>query len=172
MGKARRLIRHPDAPAAGVTGIEASISRTDSGARLAFTVAGEAPLIPPPAAPVRTDGLWQTTCFELFVQPAGGEAYFEFNFSPSTAWAAYAFDGYRAGMRALPLAPPLVEPVAKGIRVVVDLSALPGGDWRVGLSAVIEEQGGTKSYWALAHPPGKPDFHHADCFALELAAAG
>ena len=27
------------------------------------------------------------------------------------------------------------------------------------------------SYWALAHPPGKPDFHHPDCFALELPAA-
>ena len=25
------------------------------------------------------------------------------------------------------------------------------------------------SYWALAHPPGKPDFHHADGFALELS---
>jgi hypothetical protein len=23
----------------------------------------------------------------------------------------------------------------------------------------------------LAHPPGKPDFHHSDCFALELPAA-
>ena len=22
-----------------------------------------------------------------------------------------------------------------------------------------------QSYWALAHPPGKPDFHHSDCFA-------
>jgi hypothetical protein len=22
----------------------------------------------------------------------------------------------------------------------------------------------------LAHPPGKPDFHHSDCFALELPA--
>jgi len=24
------------------------------------------------------------------------------------------------------------------------------------------------SYWALRHPPGGPDFHHADCFAMEL----
>jgi hypothetical protein len=40
--------------------------------------------------------------------------------------------------------------------------------WRVGLSAVIEDTSGRKSYWALAHPPGKPDFHHEDCFAHEL----
>ena len=35
---------------------------------------------------------------------------------------------------------------------------------------VLEEQDGTKSYWALAHPAGdKPDFHAADCFAARLA---
>ena len=43
-------------------------------------------------------------------------------------------------------------------------------DWtgRFGLAAVIEETNGRRSYWALAHPPGKPDFHHADGFALEV----
>jgi hypothetical protein len=61
------------------------------------------------------------------------------------------------------------------LTAVIDLS--PFGDltldlpWRIGLSAVIEERNGNKSYWALAHPPGKPDFHHADCFALQLPAA-
>jgi hypothetical protein len=43
--------------------------------------------------------------------------------------------------------------------------------WHLGLSAVIEERNGNKSYWALKHPPGAPDFHHPDCFALELPAA-
>jgi hypothetical protein len=51
------------------------------------------------------------------------------------------------------------------------LSALPHkATWRLGLSAVIEDSSGAKSYWALAHPPGKPDFHHPDCFAHELPA--
>jgi hypothetical protein len=36
---------------------------------------------------------------------------------------------------------------------------------------VIEERNGRKSYWALAHPPGEPDFHHPACFALELPPA-
>ena len=44
------------------------------------------------------------------------------------------------------------------------------GRLEIGLSAVIEEVGSIKSYWALQHPPGRPDFHHPDCFALELAA--
>jgi len=49
---------------------------------------------------------------------------------------------------------------------------LPEHPEKLGLSAVIEEIDGTKSYWALAHPPGKPDFHHPDCFALTLPAFG
>jgi hypothetical protein len=43
------------------------------------------------------------------------------------------------------------------------------GGWRIGLAAVIEETHGHKSYWALAHPPGKADFHHSDSFALEFS---
>jgi hypothetical protein len=37
------------------------------------------------------------------------------------------------------------------------------------LSAVIEATDGTLSYWALAHPSDKPDFHHPDSFVLELS---
>jgi len=43
-----------------------------------------------------------------------------------------------------------------------------GSKCEVGISAVIEELDGTKSYWALAHPPGAPDFHHPTCFAATL----
>jgi hypothetical protein len=42
-------------------------------------------------------------------------------------------------------------------------------DWRLNLSAVIEEKSGAKSYWALDHAPeAAPDFHHPDCFVLQL----
>jgi hypothetical protein len=27
---------------------------------------------------------------------------------------------------------------------------------------------GVLSYWALQHPPGNSDFHHADAFALQI----
>lgn len=37
----------------------------------------------------------------------------------------------------------------------------------LGLSAVIEENDGAVSYWALKHPPGPPDFHDANTFILE-----
>ncbi|MGH8770025.1 MAG: hypothetical protein ACREV2_02415, partial [Burkholderiales bacterium] len=39
---------------------------------------------------------------------------------------------------------------------------------KLALTAVIEDENGKLSYWALEHPPGKPDFHHQVAFALEL----
>ena len=49
------------------------------------------------------------------------------------------------------------------------LLALPGASsLRLGLSAVIEETDGRLSYWALAHPGERPDFHHRDSFVLPL----
>jgi len=130
-------------------------------------------LLPPPALSERADGLWRTTCFELFLKRAGASSYAEYNFSPSTRWAAYWFDGYREGMRAMPCAAPPIVERGEGFvtRAAVHLGDSPAGALLVGLSAVIEEKDGTKSYWALAHPPGKPDFHDPACFALELPAS-
>ena len=165
-----RLIPHPATLPVAIAGIDASIDVGIATGLLTFTIDGDIPRIPAPARPVRTDGLWHTTCFELFVRPAGGTEYLEFNFSPSTAWAAYRFDAYRSGMTPLPFAAPLIEPIERGVRITFDPCALIPGPAQIGLSAVIEETDGTKSYWALAHPPGdKPDFHDPVCFAARLA---
>ncbi len=43
-----------------------------------------------------------------------------------------------------------------------------GKSWEFNLTAVLEEKDGAKSYWALAHAPDKPDFHHPDCFVAKL----
>jgi hypothetical protein len=102
-------------------------------------------------------------------------AYTEFNFSPSERWAAYDFIGYRAGMteRAVPRAP-VITPRRGGdvlfCDVAIPTAALPPPPWRYGLTAVLEETGGVKSYWALAHPSEKPDFHHPSCLGAGLAA--
>jgi len=131
-------------------------------------------LLPPSAQGERRDGLWQTTCFEAFIQPAGAIGYHEFNFSPSGNWASYSFDAHRAGMCAAP-GLPVIERTADGLDVTVDLSRYPdlvGADWHVGITTVIEEKDGTKSYWALKHPTSAPDFHDAACFVLELPAVG
>ena len=88
----------------------------------------------------------------------------------TSRWAAYAFDGYRDGMTPLAVAPPVIGRLPDGIQVTCDLSGLPHGASRMALTAVIEEEGGAKSYWSLAHPPGAPDFHHPACFAARLPA--
>ena len=132
--------------------------------------------LPDAAKPERANELWRSTCFEAFIRAASDGPYYEFNFSPSRQWAAYAFDAYRSGMRdADPLDTPRID-IRSGtarfeLQVSLDLARLPpaSAGWQLGLSAVIEETSGRKSYWALAHPPGKPDFHHADCFALRTS---
>jgi len=134
-------------------------------------------LLAPRSSSERAADLWQTTCFELFVRPQGQVAYLEYNFSPSTQWAAYAFDGYREGMTDLGCAvPPFVERGEGAgeeyvVRAGVDWGDILSGPLQIGLSAVIEQKDGAKSYWALAHPPGRPDFHDPACFALQLPAS-
>ena len=171
----RALIPHPDHPSPAAASVGVSIARGQGGLQLGFVVTGDLPriVLPPPARPCRTEGLWRSTCFELFVR-GEGEAYLEFNFSPSGQWAAYGFDAYRAGRREWGLAePPLIrisqDPDA--IRLAALVTPDLGPDPRIGLAAVIEDTSGTLSYWALAHPAGAPDFHHPSCFALELPPA-
>ena len=172
------LIPHPEAPLSRVRTVCARIWTSDSNEMLIeFTTEGsEALLLPTWASPARRDGLWRATCFEMFLMCDDGR-YFEFNFSPSTEWAVYAFDSYRYGMRALDVdIPPHIQFATKVdiflLEVDVDLGQIPSGQLSLGLSAVIEETDGTKSYWALAHPPGAPDFHHPTCFAATLPAPG
>ena len=170
------LSRRPEGPSEAVTAIAAEAVRRGAGAlSLSYrvTAAPGGLVVPPPAAPVRTDELWRHTCFEAFVRPGGGEAYVEINLAPSGQWAAYRFDGYRAGMAPLEgIAAPTIAWAATAdgfeLTATIDLSPAADAPWTVGLTAVIEEAGGGTAYWALAHPPGKADFHHSDGFALDL----
>jgi hypothetical protein len=169
------LRSHPDWPCAAVAAVAVDVTRPRAGALLlSYEVVGDidALRIPPVVAPVRTDELWRHTCFEAFIRPSSEAPYFEFNFAPSAQWAAYRFDSYRYGMRAADIAAPSIAaqsaPGRLTLQSALKLAALPPVPWRLGLSAVIEDAGGRLSYWALAHPPGKPDFHHADCFACEI----
>ncbi len=171
------LLPHPDTPPLAVTRIEAIVLGIDANwLKLRWIIAGGSSVIVPPlAGRGRADGLWQATCFELFVRMTGKGAYCEFNLSPSERWAAYDFADYRDGMveRPMPRDPGCVWRGSQGTRMFdanlpfVGLPSLPAA---IALSAVIEETDGTKSYWALAHPPGKPDFHHPTCFAATLPA--
>jgi hypothetical protein len=120
--------------------------------------------------------LWHHTCFEAFIHASPGPGYYEFNFAPSTEWTAYRFSDYRNGRcLATEVAPPGINASSTPDCYILETSLalndlnLPRGKlWQLGLSAVIEDRDGGKSFWALAHPPGKPDFHHAKGFVHEF----
>ncbi|HTX51188.1 MAG TPA: DOMON-like domain-containing protein [Caulobacteraceae bacterium] len=174
----RRLVPHPATPCDAVQRIEVDAARPSPGRlRLTYTLSGAIRdlTIPSVGQSTRADELWRTTCFETFVRPGGVEGYVELNLAPSTAWAAYVFDSYRDGMRDAQIAAPAISVNAADdrleLRAEVDFSPVPdvaGAPWRLAISAVIEETSGRKSYWALAHPPDRPDFHAPAGFVLEL----
>ena len=207
------LTAHPDTQPGSVPGVVCSLAWQDAGHWSASFIVDALPQslrLPAPVKRARADGLWQRTCFELFVFDEDSGSYMEFNFSPSGEWAAYAFDGYRTGMRPLDVKAPTItssdpDQFRSGMEerladIGLDQEVIEGlldaptpdmpatatryalsamleddafdttGRWWLGISAVIEEADSTRSYWALAHGPGEPDFHNPDCFALEVPA--
>ena len=130
-------------------------------------------VVPKFAGRGRADGLWKTTCFELFLKPSGGSAYCEFNLSPSERWAAYDFTAHRDGSTNRPGArePDCSFRLGRAMAIfdaAIPRVQVPDPPCAVGLTAVIEEEGGVLSYWALAHGDGPPDFHDPACFTASL----
>ena len=168
------LLSHPAMPAGSVVSVRCALQRDGDLLRLTYGIvaAPGALHLPEPAPPVRTDGLWRTTCLELFVADES-RAYREFNFAPSGEWAAYRFAAQRDGMALLAMPePPTIR--LSGQEETILSVALPGigtGPLRLGITAVIEETDGTKSYWALRHGGDAPDFHDPDCFVAQLPPA-
>ena len=164
------LVRHPDTPPGDIVNVDAELVRTADGATATFRAIGDVAqlIVPTPATAERTDNLWKTTCFEIFV--AGeGDAYREYNLSPSGQWASYDFDRHREAMRDAP-AEVTIETNSdfKSLTIVAKIKAELPNPARIGLSAVIEEADGVLRYWAVAFAPGKPDFHAEATRALLL----
>lgn len=171
-----RLTAHPAHPPTRVTGVEARVIGFDaSWLRVRWRIDGAQDLVVPPfAGRGRADELWRTTCFELFLKPAGGESYVELNLSPSERWAAYDFGSYRAGMAERPASREPDSSIRLGstfaiFDAAIPRDVLPALPAAASFAAVIEEQGGAVSYWAIEHAAAKPDFHDPACFAATLA---
>lgn len=170
------LACHPRTDSRAIRDIDVAVGEAAGGGlSLTFGLAGETSglRIPGPRSPRRADGLWQHTCFEIFMMAEVGPGYREFNFSPSGEWAAYAFRGYRDREDLAIRLDPRIRVRKTMNRLELDAQIHrdclpPGRLLRMGLSAVVEDADGERSYWALQHPPGRPDFHHADAFALRI----
>ena len=147
------LIPHPQSRATSAERIVVeAVREAGNRLRLRYMLSGDLTRLKlsPVAVAERRDGLWQTTCFEVFIAgpdtgETGGERYYEFNLSPSTSWAAYRFDGYRDHMTDLEVGAP-------------------------GLTTVVEDLDGAKGWWALTHGSDEPNFHAMTSFVAELPA--
>ncbi len=157
------LMLHVACDLGPIRAVTASVTATPQGCEAEFRMDGHIPavILPPTAALQRMDNLWQTTCFEIFWQPLGGTSYREFNLSPSGRWAAYGFDSFREGMRDAP-----VDAIAiacsldeNGLVLKASIAADLPAPAQVALNAIVEHSDGGKQFWALAFPPGKPEFH-------------
>lgn len=164
-----RLKPHPASPESPIDTLTVMLRRNGLALWLRFVAEGQMPEViwPAPARPDRADDLWRHSCFEAFIQTEDG--YVEYNLSPSGQWASYRFDSPRQGMReALEVATAGELDLAWDMLALETCIELPVGATRLGLSAVMEAVDGSFSYWALAHPSDKPDFHHPDSFILEI----
>jgi len=167
---------HAATPASAVAAVSVGWQRRSGIWRLDYRFVGDPERIVLPSSTQAgfSEDLWQRTCAEAFVAGADG-AYREFNFSPDGRWAIFDFAGARRRVAALPAPPrpPAIVCRREGasLRLTVDLRAelLPSGrSRRAGFCAVIEEQGGRFSYWALHHAAGRPDFHAAHTFTARV----
>ena len=177
----RNLACHPRTPSPSVGAIDVRVESATKGVlALTFVLQGDlASLRIPAERPCRrVDELWRHTCFEAFLMAGDGPGYREYNFSPSGEWATYAFRDYRqasdqqSGAATDESAPVIrVQRSTQRLALEAEISSEPlppDRPVRLGLSAVVEASDGGLSYWALRHPPGKPDFHHIDAFDLQL----
>ena len=176
------LAAHPSSPCDAVRRFNAGFETERLPGELAvrFRMEGDISRVRLPAAELarRRDGLWQHTCFEVFLRPDGSDSYHEFNFAPSGDWAAYRFAGRRHDRTAHEIPAPWIEcrrlPDGCSLSARIAIAALPelaqATSIDAGLAAVIETTDGARSYWALAHGGDKPDFHDPATFTLRVAA--
>jgi len=123
----------------------------------------------PKEHPTRCDGIWNGTCFELFLSGKNQEKYLELNFCPSGDWACYAFPGYRSSPTNPNISRPVIEQVGHAILTVSidwqEINLLIGEPELVEGSmtaCLLEEK--EQSFWAYKHPETEADFHDRNCF--------
>lgn len=150
--------------------LDVTVTVLERNLRLLYELHGDmsAIRIPAQATPQRLDDLWKHTCFELFIADDHSSAYEEFNFSPSGSWAAYQFLDYRQGAQNMQTTAPAFTRWSRAQSATLEVhwprpigGLLASRDTHpIGLSAVIEDSQGELTYWSLAHPTEKPDFHN------------
>lgn len=164
------LMLHRNCDLGPIRAVTAQIAATPSGCEAEFRLDGRigAIALPGQGPSIRTDNLWQTTCFEIFWQPLGGTFYREFNLSPSGRWAAYDFDAFRKEMRDAPVSAIAVASSHSDGELILKatIAAELPAPAQVALNAIVDDGNDNLQFWALAFGPGKPEFHSEACRSI------
>lgn len=174
-----RLICHPGTLCSAINDFHVQLEwDIERNLHLRYQLCGDLARIRIPASqlPAAVDGLWEHTCFEVFIAVEDEQGYHEFNFAPSGQYAAYGFNSYRLRSEWISGHAPSISFSKSNdcyqLQTMIAGADLPvnraGKPFLLGLSAVIELQDGNNSYWALHHPSEHPDFHHRDSLILSL----
>lgn len=184
MSEEREFALHPFATEARELGLSLGgrLERQGDQLRIDYQLDGDLDSVVMPAAapegPKRCNELWEHTCFELFLAAEGAEPYWEVNLAPNGHWNLYRLEGYRQGLQPVPDREALPFTVRHGagelelaleLRLPQELAmACRARPLQLGVTSVIEQQGGALSYWALAHSGLEADFHRREDFLLRL----
>ncbi len=161
----------------GTVTIQGGIERTSEALVLSFVLQGNLGdlVLPTTTKRTRCDNLWQSTCLELFWAEEEVKNYWELNLAPTGGWNVYTFTDYRTGMgREERVVEPHIEttstPGSFSLTAELGIGSLHpnSAPLRVGVSGVLQHRDNRLSYWALAHPKAKPDFHAPQSFLLRL----
>ena len=167
----KQLIPHKESISTAIRNIDVKVISVEPNTfKVCYELTGDLTQlrIPSPQQPASVEGLWKHTCFEMFIAVESEDNYHEFNFSPSCQWAAYAFNDYRLRNEWIYCQSPSIcinqssgrflleaEITTTDLSVNIDNKSL-----QINLTAVLEEQDGSLSYWALKHSDIYPDFHN------------
>lgn len=174
------LIPFPDSDIPDIK-ISGRVERTSHLFTIRYSLTGIIETILFPAAsshPARKDDLWKSTCFEFFIALPNDPQYWEFNMSPSGDWNVYYMEAYRrVGFKAetriqqLPFSV-RCQPSEVKVEAALDLSSIISreNEIQVAITSVIQLKDEHETYWALAHPKLKADFHARETFILTLPA--
>ncbi|TVQ79965.1 MAG: hypothetical protein EA369_03610 [Bradymonadales bacterium] len=110
--------------------------------------------------------LWRSSCFELFFL-FDDQKYWEYNFSPDTAYWHQSFHAYRKEDHPSESLKPSRMSFSQDsnervlFETEIELAQTPLG---FQAAAILHESSGQMLHFALRHPSSKPDFHSPNCF--------
>lgn len=115
------------------------------------------------------DGLWQSTCLELFYGKVNSPEYTEWNFSPAGHWACYSFSAYRQlQAKQTELLPVIRSGQDDDYSYWLESSIPFTEDSAVEIHiAAVLHCNDELTYWSLLHPADKPDFHDRRSFLIK-----